>query len=112
MLECLYGSRSASYFTHYVVCPFLCDRISDSLFHLLPVLRCQFGQIRDRSHLAYLFQRRLALSYAVVIRPTVEVVRTVGVGDHHFDAIQFHRHVLKLQCVAMQVDRMILLSLC
>ena len=86
-LECLYSSCRTGYFTYHVTRTFLSYRVGDSTLYLCPVFLCQFGKELDRFHFADLLYSRVALTYTVVIRAAVQVVRTMGIADHYFDAL-------------------------
>ena len=111
-LQRLYSRRRTSYFAHHVARTFLGNRVGDSALHLFPIVFGQFGKELDRFYFADLLHCGLALTNAVVVCAAVQMVRTVGIGDHHFDAFQLNRHMLELQGIAVEVDSVIFLTLC
>ena len=110
-LERLNGCCGTGYFAYDVAGTLLGNRVGNSGFHFFPVVLGQLGEELDGFHFADLLHGGVALADAVVVCAAVQMMRAVGIGDDHFDAIQFDGHVLELEGVAVEVDSMIFLSL-
>ena len=97
---------------NHVLGAFEGDWVFDSALDVVELGFAQLCQVLQvRAYGTQLLYSQFALSHAVVIGAGIQFMRGVGIGDNHFDALQFDGHEFEVERIAIQVDSMIFLTL-